>query len=193
MKQGLIRWPTYTYAIVHIEVSTLKLVWFSGLWMTTMRLQATSLSVYTSMSTTAGYRYWPNYWESDCNLDCIVITLIWKCMLWFSDVFVNILIESTCWCWRHYSTTYDNPNKSGLMFNCRFQSCIFCYCLTSLIHCFLQFSGQYSFDGQSSAEVKVLEILSQPSYLWVHTLKIVMFSYENIAVKWPKWQNRLNI
>ncbi|PQQ01703.1 replication protein A 32 kDa subunit B-like isoform X1 [Prunus yedoensis var. nudiflora] len=28
-----------------------------------------------------------------------------------------------------------------------------------------QFSGQYSFDGQSSTEVKVLEILSQPSYL----------------------------
>lgn len=82
--------------------------------MTIMRLQATLLSVCTSIST-AGYRYLSNYSECDCGLllhqdyiDVELYALVFTLLL--------VMIETTGWCQCHCTATCDNSTKSGQIF-----------------------------------------------------------------------------
>lgn len=114
-------YTSYWFSMSRIRVSTVYFVWFSDLWRTTMRLQATLLSAYMSIFTIADLRYCHLLWYGS-----LLITLhsgvffLWNSMV-FSCIFFlgydvfHLLIETTRWC--EYSVTRDKSDQSGNISN----------------------------------------------------------------------------
>lgn len=98
-----------------------------------------------------------------------------------------MLIETTRWC--QYSASGGKFKKSGKIFNCEIHLSVwFFHLLVSCIYTF-QTSGQYSSDGQKRPEEMILELLHQPSFLWVPliSMKTIVFLFYNMIFEMPRF------